>query len=100
MAKLPLKHFAACLAFESLPPILNNMCLYAAAQPDDPSQAPGARLRQAVAKQQPDIVPGLDMSDTQEVMQHASSMERSRAAQRPLEQVRVHSPIWAQININ
>lgn len=60
--------------------------LVTAAQPDDPSRAPGARLRQAVAKQQPDIVPGLDMSDTQELLQHASSMERSHAAQRPLEQ--------------
>ena len=33
------------------------------------------------------------MSDTQEHLQHASSMERSRAAQRPLEQVRVLPPV-------
>ena len=80
MAKVPLQHSAACLASELSPPDTEHMCLCAAAQPDDPSQAPGARLRQAVAKQQPDIVPGLDMSDTKELLQHASSMERSRAA--------------------
>ena len=33
------------------------------------------------------------MSDTQELPQHASCMERSRAARRPLEQVRVLTPV-------